>query len=122
MPPAHLTKALAPATRIDVEEVCVADQTCSGVKAGIEAAVHAMSAVFADDDTEALLLVDASDALNSLSRPAMLWNCRVLWPRCSTFLLNICRGSALIVLKASSSGSVNVLDSEEGTTLSSSKC
>ena len=45
------------------------------MKAGIEAMVHIMNVVFADDDTEALLLVDASNAFNSLSRPAMLWIC-----------------------------------------------
>ena len=78
-------KAMALATRKDVEDVCGAYQLCSGVKAGIEAAVHSMNALFNEEESEGLLLVDASNAFNSLSRPAMLWNCRVLWPGVHSF-------------------------------------
>ncbi len=109
-------KAMALATRLDVEEVCGADQLCSGAKAGIEAAVHTMRDIFLRDDTEGLLLVDASNAFNSLSRPAMLWNCRVLWPRCSRFLFNSYRGFSVIILKGVTPSSFKVLHSREGTT------
>ena len=34
-------------------------QLCAGQDAGNEAAVHAMRAIFCDDSTEAVLLVDA---------------------------------------------------------------
>ena len=37
-------------------------QLCAGQDAGCEAAVHAMERVFADEDTEAMILVDASNA------------------------------------------------------------
>ncbi len=109
-------KAMALATRMDVQEICGADQLCSGVKAGIEAAVHSMNDIFADDDTEGLLLVDASNAFNTLSRPAMLWNCRVLWPRCSLFLFNFYRGFAVIALKGAACRTLQVMHSREGTT------
>ena len=52
-------KAMALATRLDVEEICGADQLCSGAKAGIEAAVHAMRDIFEREDIEGVLLVDA---------------------------------------------------------------
>ena len=92
--------AMAPAVGIDVQELCGADQLCSGAKAGIEAAIHAMKEIFAAEETEGLLLVDASNAFNMISRPATLWNCRVLWPRCSVFLFNSCRGFAVIIVKS----------------------
>ena len=76
-------KSMALATSLDVQAVCGADQLSAGAKAGIEAAVHAMKDVFEAEETEGLVLVDASNAFNSLSRPAPLWNHRVLWPRCS---------------------------------------
>lgn len=109
-------KAMALVTGMDAADACGADQLCAGVKAGIEAAVHAMRDVFHDDDTEAVLLIDASNAFNSISRPALLWNCRVLWPRCSTFLFNFYRGSPLIIVRSLRRGTPSVLCSREGTT------
>ena len=79
-------KAIALATRLEMEQKCGADQLCSEIRAGIEAAGHAMSALFYTDETEGFILVDVSNALNSLGRPAMLWNCWVLLPRRLLFL------------------------------------
>ncbi len=115
-------KAMALATRLDVQEVCGADQLCAGTRAGVEAAVHAMKELFDTEETEGLLLVDAANAFNVLSRPAALWNCRVLWPRCSRFLFNCYRGYAVIIMKGLGGGGQRgeddllVLYSREGTT------
>ena len=79
---------MALATSLDMQTVCGADQLSAGAKTGIEAVVHAMKDVFVAEETKGLLLVNASNAFSVLSRPTALWNCCVLWPQCSRFLLN----------------------------------
>ena len=80
-----LGKAMVLVTRVDVEEVCGVEQLCSGLKAGIEGTVRGMCELFELKSSEGvgMLLVDAKNAFNSVSREAVLWNVRVLWPRCS---------------------------------------
>ena len=45
-------------------------QTCAGLRGGIEPAIHGMRRMFEDEETEAILLVDASNAFNALNRKA----------------------------------------------------
>ena len=105
-------KAVGMVTRYDVEEVCGIDQLCAGMRAGIEGAVHAINDLFDEhsNDGWGVLLVDAANAFNSINRLALLWNARVLWPRCSFFLFNTYRGWAPLILK----GSPVMLYSREG--------
>ena len=49
-------------------------QLCSGQVAGIEAAVHSMSSIFANEEVDGVLLVDAKNAFNSLNRQSALRN------------------------------------------------
>ena len=46
-----------------------------------------------------LLLVDAKNAFNVVSRVTALLNARILWPRCSCFLINAYRGYSMLLLK-----------------------
>ena len=55
-------------------------QLCAGQKAGCEAAVHAMTMIFAEDQTDALMFVDASNAFNSINRKVMLHNIQYICP------------------------------------------
>ena len=109
-------KAVCMATRIDIEDLCGVDQLCGGLRSGIEGAVHAMNDLFAQHSDSVpgwgVLLVDASNAFNSLNRSALLWNARILWPRCSRFLFNTYRGWAVLFVR----GSAEYLYSREGVT------
>ena len=98
----------------DVKEVFNSDHLSSGAKAGSEASVHAMKSLFEEHCTDGwgLLLGDADNAFNRINRPAMLWNVRVFWSRCSIFLFNSYRGYALLIIK----GSNEFILSKEGIT------
>ena len=67
-----IAKAVLKTVSDDVQVAAGPLQTCAGHQAGCEAAVHAMKEVFTCDDTEAILLVDASNAFNTINRQAAL--------------------------------------------------
>ena len=59
-----------------------------GQHAGCEAAVHAMGSLYDSQTTEAILLVDANNAFNSLYREVALRNIQHLCPSLSVVLIN----------------------------------
>ena len=63
-------------------------QTCSGTESGIEAAIHAMKLQYDEDDCEAVLLIDAKNAFNSLNRKVALHTIRERCPAFYSFLNN----------------------------------
>ena len=95
----------------DVLTATGALQLCAGHEAGAEAVVHAMSSIFKDDQTEAVILVDAENAFNNLNRRVALLNIAVLCPAIATVLINCYRGDAPLFV-----GGIT-LHSTEGTTL-----
>ena len=97
-----------------MEESCGIEQLCSGIKAGIEGAIHGMNEIFNENSEKGwgLLLVDAANAFNSINRITALCNTRMLWPRCSRFLFNTYRGYSALKLQNYS----ELLYSREGVT------
>ena len=93
----------------EIQRVAGTSQLCAGQKSGCEAAVHAMQQLF-DGDGEAVLLVDASNAFNSLNREAMLYNPQVICPAFATCVINYYRAPAALFV-----GGESIL-STEGTT------
>ena len=49
-------------------------QLCVGQIGGVEAVIHSVRELFDSDETEAVLLVDAQNAFNSLNRQTALRN------------------------------------------------
>ena len=85
-------------------------QLCAGQMAGVEAAIHSVRELFVCEDCDAILMVDASNAFNSLNRVVALHNVRQICPSFATILINIYRFPACLFISG------KVLMSEEGTT------
>ena len=86
-------------------------KVCAGLRSGSEAAVHAMHSIFEEEETDAVLLIDASNAFNALNRAAALHNIRVLCPPLATYAINTYRQPARLFITGGSE-----LKSAEGTT------
>ena len=95
----------------DVVEASGSLQLCPGQKSGSEAAIHAMHGIFEADDTDAVLLIDASNAFNALNRATSLHNIRVLCPVIAAYAINTYRESARLFI----TGGKEIM-SAEGTT------
>ena len=106
-----IVKCVTRVTKQDVINVSGSKQVCAGQKSGGEAAVYAMRNIFEADGTDAALLVDASNAFNSLNRVAALNNIRVLCPLIATYVINTYRIPARLFVVGG-----NELKSAEGTT------
>lgn len=83
----NLGKCVARATKQDAIDASGSLRVCAGHKSGSEAEIHAMQTIFEADDTDAVLLIDASNAFNSLNRDATVHNIRVLCPSIATYAL-----------------------------------
>ena len=105
-----INKAISFVIKDDVQEVIGALQLCSGQKSGCEATIHAMQKVFNSADTEAIILVDASNAFNSLNREVALRNVKHLCPSLATILINSYRSQSELFING------ETILSQEGTT------
>jgi hypothetical protein len=83
-----IAKSILKVVRNDVQEAVGPLQACAGHEAGCEAAVHAMKEIISSDETEAVLLVDASNAFNTINRQAALHNIGIICPSLSRVLNN----------------------------------
>jgi len=105
-----ISKAVLQVARDDIQRVVGCLQLCAGQEAACEAGILAMRSLFEDGAVEAVLLVDASNAFNSLNREAALLNTRILCPILAPMLTNTYRSPARLFI-----GGEHIL-SQEGTT------
>ena len=68
-------------------------QLSAGQDAGAGAAIHAMKDIF-DVDTDAVLLIDAENAFNSINRKLVLNNLKFICPIIATYMIN-CHATSL---------------------------
>ncbi len=91
-------KAAVRAIRGDIQAACGSLQVCAGLESGCEAAVHAVRESFEAEETEAALLIDASNAFNSVKRECTLQNIATLCPSFYIFLVNTYRRPIRLVI------------------------
>ena len=63
-------------------------QVCAGQEAGCKSIIHAMQAIYEDETCEAVLLVDASNAFNSINRNVFLHNVAIICPVIALYVKN----------------------------------
>ena len=107
-------KVVVGAIREDIINAAGPLQTCAGLKAGIEASIHAMREIFDKEETEALLLVDAENAFNNLNRSAALHNIKELCPSFHRYLSNTYQVQAKMIIN--DKDKTDFILSEEGST------
>ena len=71
-------KSVASILKSDVKQAVGSLQVCVGQDAGCDATVHAIHHIFDNDESEAVLLIDASNAFNSVNRNVFLHNVEVI--------------------------------------------
>ena len=95
----------------EIQEAAGPLQASTGLKSGAEAAIHSMKDIFSSVDTDAVILVDASNAFNSLNRQVSLHNVQYTCPPFATVLISTYRNPSRLLI----SGGREIL-SQEGET------
>ena len=84
-------KAVTRILKPEIQKSCGNLQVCAGIEGGCEAAIHSMREMFEDDENEAALLIDATNAFNAANRCATLHKISILCPAFYTYLCNTYR-------------------------------
>ena len=104
-----ITKAVLSITKPDIQDASGCQQMCDGQISGIEGVVHRAHQAFDSAECEATVLIDATNAFNSLSCQVALHNIRCLSPPIATILVNSYRAPSKLFVDC------DVILSQEGT-------
>ena len=104
-------KSIAWSLKKEVQLAAGPLQMSTGLQGGAEAAIHAMKEIFCLDTTDAVVLVDASNAFNNLNRNVALNNIQYICPPIATTLINTYRFPSRLILPGG-----REIVSQEGTT------
>ena len=105
-----ISKAVLHVTRDDILKAVGCQQLCAGQEAATVSAILAMRSIFEDEVAEAALMVDASNAFNSLNREVTLRNTHIPCPSLAPVLTNTYRSHSRLFI-----GGGHIF-SQEGTT------
>ena len=94
-------KAVLHLVDLDICEACGALQVYAGCEGGFKTVLHAMHQLFHDLGSQAFLLVDALDALNSVNRQAALHNILRNCPSLAQILINTYQGPVCLIIPGS---------------------
>ena len=83
-----IAKCVIQITKPNILDATGSLQVSAGQKSGSEAAVHAMNSMFSADETDAVLLIDSTNAFNTLNRAPALHNISILCPTIATFVIH----------------------------------
>ena len=75
-----VTKAILILLKQDILDATGPIQVCVGQESGCEAVIHVMRQIFAGEETEGGLLVDATNAFDSINQQAALHNISIMCP------------------------------------------
>ena len=103
-------KAVAWTMKQDIQGVAGPLQVCTGLKSGAEAAVHFIREKFREETAQACILVDASNAFNSVNRQVMLHNIQRQLPELAPVAINMYRNESRLFVSGTA------ITSSEGTT------
>ena len=106
-----IAKCVIQITKPDILDATGSLQVSAGQMFESEAAVHAMNSMFNADETDAVLLIDATNAFNTLNTAAALHNISILCPTIATFAINTYRRPVRLFVAGGQE-----LKSSEGTT------
>ena len=107
-------KLVVDVVKDDIQEALGSIQTCGGLKSGIEASIHSIKDVWEEQDTEAVLLVDADNAFNRLNRRLAIHNIQEICPNFHRYIKNTYQEAANLVINDSET--TKYLSSDEGCT------
>ena len=91
-------KTIAGFLKEEIKEAAGPLQVCAGHSAGSEAAIHAMGQVFVEEETDGILLIDASNAFNQMNRSVALHNIQITCKEMSLYIINTYRSSSRLFI------------------------
>ena len=104
-------KVVASTLKEQIKEAAGPLQTCASHGAGAEAAIHSMREIFEKEETDGVLLIDASNAFNNMNRAAALHNIQIQCPSLSKYIINQYRKESRLFITGGAE-----IQSQEGTT------
>ena len=105
-----IAKVVLLVTHEDIKKITGSHQLCAGHEAACDSSVHAITKVFEDESTEAVLLMDTSNTFNSLNCQLASKNAQILCPILAPVLINTYRSNTRFYIDST------YIESEEGTT------